>query len=420
MLFGKNCALRNFSQTTYITCAAKPNGHSARENEDLRKNTMTEHQGVPYHQLNPTYRSMRETSPILYNEQYRMWQIFRYNNIQQMLLDPATFTSQGVGGGLLGAGLVGMDPPRHRQLRALVSQAFTPRRIRELESRIESVVQSLLDAVVDQGRMDLIADLAYPLPALIIAELLGIPLEDRDQFKHWSDAVMREMDVRLADQEKSAHTALTQYLYKQLERRRQEPGNDLVSGLIAAEVDGEKLSDADIMANCALLLIAGHETTTNLIGNAFLCFMKHPEALEDLRADPTLIPSTIEEVLRYWSPVPSTVRIVKTDTEWNDASLKAGQFVVGVLASANRDETVFANPDTFDIRRTPNRHLTFGHGIHFCLGAPLARLESAVVLRVMLERFSTIQLFPETLLEPLPSVAVQGVKHLPIAFTARS
>jgi cytochrome P450 len=380
---------------------------------------MAESQGLRFDQLNPTYRMMRESSPVHYHEQYRMWQIFRYQDVQQVLLDPATFSSHGgLAGGLIGASLLSMDPPRHRHLRALASQAFTPRRVGQWESRIVALVQSLLDAVVDRGQMDVITDLGYPLPAIVIAELLGIPPEDRDQFKLWSDAVVAEIAQPHADQSSSAERALTTYFHQELERHRKAPGTDIMSDLLAASIDGEKLSDDDIVVTCALLLIGGHETTTNLIGNAFLCFMEHPEALEALRADPSLIPSAVEEILRYWSPLTCTFRLVKTDTSLGGTALKAGEYVQVLFPSANRDEIVFPGANHFDIRRSPNRHLAFGHGIHFCLGAPLARLEGAIALRVMLERFSSIHLFPDALFEPVVGATIQGVKHLPIVFTS--
>ncbi|MFL5706188.1 MAG: cytochrome P450 [Ktedonobacteraceae bacterium] len=378
---------------------------------------MSESQGLRYDQLNPTYRKMREASPVHYHEQYRAWQVFRYQDVQQVTLNPTTFSSHvELAGGLIGASLIAMDPPVHRRMRALASQAFTPRRVKQWEARIVVLVQSLLDAVVDRGQMDVITDLGYPLPAIVIAQLLGIPSEDCDQFKHWSDAIVAAVAQPHGEQSGSAQIALTNYLHKELERHRKASGNDIMSDLLVAEIDGEKLSDDDIVVTCALLLIGGHETTTNLIGNAFLCFMEHPEALEEIRADPTLIPSAIEEILRYWSPVACNFRLVKTDTSLSGMALKAGEYVQVFFSSANRDESVFPDADCFDIRRSPNRHLGFGHGIHFCLGAPLARLEGTIALRMMLERFSSIQLFPDTLFEPAWGVTMQGVKHLPITF----
>jgi cytochrome P450 len=373
---------------------------------------------VPYDQLNPSYRHFRETNPITYNEQSHMWQLYRYQDIQQVLLNPTLFSSeQGeLVGGFIAQSMVSMDPPRQRTLHLLASQAFTPRRVKQIESRIETLAQSLLDAVADQGHMDIIADFAYPLPAIVISELMGIPPEDRDEFKHWTETIVREIALPPTAPRSNAQTEFTTYLYRQLEQKHRSPGNDLISDLIAAEVEGEKLSDDDIVITSALVLMSGHETTTNLIGNTVLCLYEHPEALEELCAEPLLIPSAIEEVLRYWPPSKSTFRRAKTDTQIHGTTIKAGEFIQVFLSSANRDATIFPNPDQFDIRRSPNRHIAFGHGVHFCIGAPLARLEGAIALRTLLKRFSSIQ-FPATLFEPLEGQLIQGVKCLPITFT---
>lgn len=373
---------------------------------------------VPYDQINPSYRHCRENDPITYDEDFHMWQLYRYQDIQQVLLNPGLFSSeQGeLVGGFVAQSMVSMDPPRHRTLHSLASQAFTIRRVKQLESRIEILAQSLLDAVADQGQMDAIADFAYPLPAIVIAELMGIPPEDRDQFKQWTETIVREIALPPTAPRSNAQTEFTDYLYRQLDQKRQSPGNDLISDLIAAEVDGEKLSDDDIVITTALVLMSGHETTTNLIGNTLLCLYEYPEALKELQADPTLIPGAIEEVLRYWPPSRSTFRRVKTETQLHGKTIKAGEFIQLFLCSANRDATIFPNPDQFDIHRSPNRHMAFGHGIHFCIGAPLARLEGAIALRTLLKKFSSIQ-FTEALFEPLEGQLIQGVKHLPLTFT---
>jgi cytochrome P450 len=375
--------------------------------------------GVRYDQLDPSLRALREASPIRYDEQFHMWQVFRYDDVQRILSDPSTFSSnQGnLAGELIAASLISMDPPQHRRLRSLASEAFTPRRVQQLEAHITELAKDLLDAVVDRGHMDIITDFAYPLPTIVIAELLGVPTEDRDQFKHWSDTIVREIGLPPTEPRSNAQTEFIDYLYQQIDQRRQAPRNDLLSAFIAAETDGEKLSNSDIAITSALLLIGGHETTTNLIGNAFLCFFEHPEALEELRADRTLIPNAIEEVLRYWSPLVCTFRLALKDTQINGQSIKAGEYVQVFFPAANRDEVMFPDSNRFDIHRTPNRHVAFGYGAHYCLGAPLARLEGAIALRVILERFSSIQYAPEALFEPLDSMITQGVKHLPITFT---
>jgi cytochrome P450 len=373
---------------------------------------------VPYDQLNPSYRHLRETNPVKYDEYTHMWQIYRYQDIQKILLDPTLFSSEQeeLVGEFLAKSMVSTDPPHHRKLHSLASQAFTPRRVRQLETHIEILAHSLLDAVADRGYMDVVADLAYPLPAIVIAELMGIPPADRDEFKHWTETIVKEIAQPSTDTRSNAQSEFIDYLYRQLEIKRRSPGDDLICDLIAAEIDGEKLSDADIVITTALVLMSGHETTTNLISNTFLCLYEYPHVIGELQADLTLIPGAIEEVLRYWPPSLSTFRKVKTDTQIHNQIIKAGEFVQVMLSSANRDAAVFPNPDQFDIHRTPNRHIAFGHGIHFCLGAPLARLEGTIALRTILKKFSSIQ-FPETHFEPLEGLLIQGVRHVPITFT---
>lgn len=379
---------------------------------------LKEYQKVPLANLNPSFQMLREHSPIRFNDQMHMWQVFRYEDIQKVLIDPGLFSSnQGsLAGELIASSLLSMDPPRHRQLHGLASQAFSPRRVQQMEQRVVEITNSLLDEVVERGTMDLIEDFAFPLPTIVIAELLGVPAEDRDQFKLWSDAIVREIGQDPNLPRGSAQDEMVEYLRYQLKCKRERPGNDLISALAAAEQDGERLSDHDIVTTSALVLIGGHETTTNLIGNTFLCLMENPEALKELYADRSLIPSAVEESLRYWSPLVCTFRVATRDTEINGQAIKAGEYVQLFLPSANRDATIFPDADRFDIRRTPNRHMAFSYGIHYCLGAPLARLEGNVSLRVILERCANIS-FPEQMLEPLGGLIIQGVRHLPINFT---
>ena len=371
------------------------------------------------HRLNPYpwYQAMRANSPIAYNSSYNSWSVFSYDAVQRVLTDYQDFSSQimGDGSGLpLGASLINTDPPRHRKLRTIVTQAFTPRTIAQLTPRITEIVNELLDTVAIQGKMDIMEDLAYPLPVIVIAELLGVPVKDRRQFKHWSDVIVGSENPSGGEPQKE----MTNYFLTLIEERRREPKEDLISALLTAQVDGEYLDEKELMGFFILLLVAGNVTTTNLIGNSFLCFDEFPDALEQLYADHSLIPNAIEEVLRYRSPVSNMYRVVREDTTLDDKQIAAGSFMVAWIASANRDEAQFPNADIFDITRSPNRHLAFGHGIHFCLGAPLARLEAKIALEIMLARLPEMRRVPNVSLEALSSMILYGVKNLPITFKA--
>lgn len=377
----------------------------------------------------PEYRILRETNPVSYDEERQWWEVFRYQDVQRVITDYATFSSERVIKDQrfhrderlhddsneqqqeeIAPTLISIDPPRHRQLRSLITQAFTPRAVAQMAPRITAIVNEQLDGVASTGRMDVIGDLSYPLPVIVIAEMLGIPSEQRTQFKRWSD------DVLSPDEEKQGKVIkeMSSYFRPVIAAHRAAPGDDLISALVVAEVDGEKLTEPELLSFCVLLLIAGNVTTTNLIGNAMLCFDDHPEVMGALRADPSLMPSAIEEVLRYLSPVQRLIRVAAVDTVIGDKQIKAGQIVIPCLGSANRDEAQFPQPDVFDIRRTPNRHLAFGHSIHFCIGAPLARLETRIALEVMLQRFTEIKRVREIPLETVNGFL--GVKSLPITF----
>lgn len=371
----------------------------------------------------PWYRLMRETQPVYYNPQYHYWQVFRYEDVQRVLSDYTSFSSAfgggGQGGDPLSSSLVSMDPPRHRQLRNLVTQAFTPRTVARLSERITTIVNQLLDHVAANRHMDIIDDLAYPLPVIVIAEMLGIPQEDRDRFKVWSDAVVGAGNAGYPE-EGNPQAEMSAYFLNMIAQRSRERKDDLISALLDAQIDGQHLNQLELLGFCVLLLVAGNETTTNLIGNAILCFDEHPEVMEQLRAEPELVPGAIEEVLRYRSPVQFMYRTAAANVTIRDQEIQRGQMVLAWIGSANRDEAQFPNPDHFDIRRTPNRHIAFGHGIHFCLGAPLARLEARIALTALLERFHDIKRVPGVPLEATGSDLVFGVKHLPITFRSRA
>jgi cytochrome P450 len=362
------------------------------------------------------YRHMQKEHRVYFDTERASWLVFRYDDVHRVVLDTTTFSSQrminpdGSVDPIASGGIVGMDPPRHRQLRALISQAFTPRVVGLLEPRITSIVHTLLDRVQDKGEMDIVDDLAFPAPVIVIAELLGVPSTDRDQFRQWSaDYVGSDYALRLATAKKIAY-----YCQGLIEQRRREPQEDLISGLLRAEVEGERLPVQDILGTCLLLLIAGHETTTGLIGNAVVCLDEHPDALRQLVEQPELLPTAIEEVLRYRAVVHTMPRVVTVDTVFAGQEIKAGNLLLPLFASANLDEAQFPNADRFDIQRTPNRHLGFGYGIHFCLGAPLARLETRIALGALLERYPNFRRIRTTPLELKPSSFIYGLKHIPI------
>lgn len=319
----------------------------------------------------------------------------------------------------ISSSIVRLDPPRHRQLRNLVTLAFTPRVVAELAPRITEIVNKQLDQVVSAGgEMDVIRDLAYPLPVTVIADLMGIPAELREDFKRWSDALVSTLDTN--EEQQQARIAeirqMHQYFAQILQERHHHSGNDLISHLLEAEIDGQRLSDLELLGFCVLLLVAGNETTTNLIGNSILCFDQFPDELERLRNNPALVPNAIEEVLRYISPVKAMARFTKTATMVADQEIGAHEIINSWLASANRDEAQFPDPDRFDIEREPNRHIGFGHGIHFCLGAPLARLEAKIALSAMLTRLPGQWRVPDVPLEAINSTIVFGVKRLPMTW----
>jgi cytochrome P450 len=373
------------------------------------------------------YRSMRATQPVFYDSQYNVWHVFRYNDVERVLTEYATFSSDPRTMEWEGlteeapilSSILRMDPPRHRQLRSLATLAFTPRVVAQMEPRIRAITNTLLEQAPTTGEIDVIRDLAYPLPVTVIAELLGVPPELRADFKRWSDALVSD-NFDAGEEAQNALFAeiqgMYQYFSQVLEERRQQPSNDLISALLKAEIDGQHLSDTELLGFCALLLVAGNETTTNLIGNSILCFDQYPETVELLRNNRALIPGAVEEVLRYIAPVKAMSRFTKVETTIGDQRIGAKQAVIAWIASGNRDEAQFPDAERFDAQRDPNRHLGFGHGIHFCLGAPLARLEARIALDAMLDRFPGRWQVPAGPLEAVQSSIVFGVKKLPMTW----
>lgn len=374
----------------------------------------------------PMYQSMRQSQPVLYLEPLNVWCVFRYEDVRTVLSDHARFSSQYGGPNKTNMSaadrvpsLLNTDPPRHGQLRSLVSRAFTPRTVEQLEPRIQAIADELLDKVAASGRMDLVKDFAYPLPVIIIAELLGIPSEDRDRFKHWSDEIVASSDQLLGGSDAQSgrvQTEMDDYFREIIAKRRADPQDDLISALLAAEENNEQLSEADILSFCWLLLVAGNETTTNLIGNAVLTLLEHPDQLAELQSNLNLLPSAIEEVLRYRSPVQAMFRTAAQDVNIGGQTIAAGSTVIAWIGSANRDEEKFSDAERFDMTRNPNPHIAFGHGIHFCLGAPLARLEAKIALSAVLRRFTGLARIDDQPLEPARGLIVHGVTSLPLQF----
>ncbi len=367
----------------------------------------------------PLYQMVRSSNQsVIFLEAVGLWGAFGYDQVKTVLSDHARFSS-GQGGGF---SLITTDPPRHTQLRSLVSKAFTPKAVAALEPRIERIANELLDQVASAGRMDLIQDFAYPLPVIVIAELLGIPAEDREQFKRWSDRVVASADVVIGGGAQGSGTAymeMSAYFRNIIQRRKSEPlDGDLISALIHAEEENIHLSEQDILGFCILLLVAGNETTTNLIGNAVLTLLEHPEAYQELMDAPDLLPSAIEEVLRYRSPVQAMFRTTTQETELGGQRIPAGKRVIAFIGSANRDEDKFVDAQRFDIHRNPNPHIAFGHGVHFCLGAPLARLEAKIALSAVLSRLRRLARENDEPLPPAEGFIVHGYKSMPLRFEA--
>ncbi len=318
--------------------------------------------------------------------------------------------------------MLDLDEPDHARLRALVSKAFTPRLVERLRPRVEALSEELLDAMERKGRAELVADYALPLPATVIAELLGVPPEDRRKFHRWSSGLVSVSSGRDMLRALPAALAFVRYLRKAFGRRRAEPGDDLMTALVQAEEAGDKLSEDELLAMGFLLLVAGHETTVNLIASGTLALLEHPEQAEMLRGDPSLLKPAVEELLRYTSPVElATERYPREEVEVAGTRIPRGELVLAVIGSANRDERHFEDPDALDLARDPNRHLAFGRGgVHHCLGAPLARMEGQIAINALLRRFPRARLAaaPETL-RWRRGLFLRGLEELPLFLWGR-
>ena len=351
----------------------------------------------------PWLRRMRDEHPV-WRDGYGIWHVFRYADVSRAISEPEVFSSDigrvfPVGEKFTQGNLLRTDPPRHHTLRRLVGAAFSPKVVTALAPRIAEVTHELLEGTGGATEFDLVSALAYPLPVTVIAELLGLPGSDRELFRSWADRLFdRDMadpnDPELARKIDESTAEMIAYLTEHCADRRTHPREDLISKLAAVEADGERLTDEEVVNFSVVLLLAGHITTTALLGNLVLCVDEHPEVWAELHADRSLVEPTIEEVLRYRSPFAQVGRVTVAETELSGQTIPADVIVTPWLLSANRDEREFADPDRFDIHRSPHHHLAFGYGIHFCIGQLLARLEGRVAVGVLLDRYAQIRLAP--------------------------
>lgn len=379
----------------------------------------------------PLYRRMREEDPVHWDGW--AWNLTRHADVLFAFTDPR-FSSDRFGTpdwfeedyarevkplyDVTNLFILFMDPPDHTRLRSLVAQAFSAKMIEGMRPKIQAAVDELLDKVAPAGQMDMIADLANPLPGIVIAEMLGVPKEDQPRFKEWANDYARFLGTlgdseELRDPANRAVIELSDYIRVVAAQRRVEPREDLITALVQAEEQGDRLTHDELVATCFLLLFAGNETTTNLIGNGVLTLLRNPDALRQLREQPALIRTAVEEFLRWESPVQFTDRAVIEDLEIGGQQILAGQYVRTILGAANRDPAQFENPETLDLSRRPNRHIGFAHGIHFCLGAPLARAEGQIAINTLVGRFPELAPASDRV-EWLRNHVFRGLKALPV------
>lgn len=381
------------------------------------------------------YRELREESPVYWSDVMQVWVLTRYDDVFAVLRDQARFSSERVRAtnrfvqqmeayrqqsGPIGRTptMLSLDPPAHTRMRNLVNKAFTPRVAERIRPHIQEIADELLDSLPEPGKVDVVADLAIPMPVIVIAEVLGVPPADRKRFKAWSSDIAGTLGgpfqpADTLERAQRSSNELADYFRKQIAQRRRSARDDLLSALIAAEEQGDLLNEDELLATCILLLVAGNETTTNLISNGMLALLQNPDQRRKLQDDPSLIGSAVEEMLRYDGPAQMTSRVVMEPMTLRGKQFEPGQVVLAVLGAANHDPEQFPDPDRFDITRPNNRHLAFGYGIHYCLGAPLALAEAQVAVSTLLRRLP----------EPTPafgtpqwgqSFILRGLKSLPI------
>jgi cytochrome P450 len=393
---------------------------------------------LPEHRRNPhaTWRALRETEPVYRSRIFGAWMLTRYDDVQHVLRDRNFTTDRSQVplmkliarltrddpefSAIIERNLLTIDGADHARLRGLVSKAFTPRRVEALRSRLQGVVDELLDRAAEAGEMELIRDLAHPLPVIAIAELLGVPASDRGLFRAWSTDLVQLLDPLQgrggAAPMRRATRELFAYFRPLLAERRASPRDDLLSAMIAAEQDGESLSELDLLSLSGLLLVAGHETTANLIGNAVVALLRHPGERKRLYDDPGLIGRAVDEFLRYDGPIQMTDRAVREDCVIGGREIRSGQLVAVVLSAANRDPERFPDPDRLDLGRSDNHHLAFGYGNHFCMGSQLAKLEAEIAIGSLVRRFPDLRGDPEACAWHR-SIVLRGPRSVPLQLT---
>lgn len=376
--------------------------------------------GDPY----PTYAWLRANAPVYRDELNELWGISRHADVVAVEKNPALFCNgegsrPGMSREMTTTSMIDRDDPRHTQQRRLVYKGFTPRRVAGHEAHVRDIVTGLIDKVAPRGECDFVEDLAAPLPMILIAEMLGVPPSDWHLLQDWSDKLVQlgGGPRYMNDERLGAFVAFNEYTAPILEARKSQPRDDLISILAHAEIDGTRLSDEELLSEALLLLIGGNETSRNAMTGAIDLLTRHPDQFQLLRDDPSRVPVAAEEFLRYVTPILNMARTATADVELHGQTIHAGDKVLLMYSSANRDETVFDDPDRFDVTRNPNPHVAFGFGTHFCLGASLARLEIRVMYEELLRRLPDIHVVDGHEVEWVPGAFVRGIAHLPVEFT---
>lgn len=385
----------------------------------------------------PFYRWLRDEQPVYFDADHGFWLLSRYRDVSAALHDPRLRSTRSAALDALKARgeedlgpifaaqddmTLFCDPPKHTRLRGLMQKAFTPRALDALRVSVTQIVHELIDAALPWGHIELMDEFANRLPMFVISEMLGVSRDDREQFIAWVNdfnTFTGKVNTTAEENDRAARSMQAMFIYfsQQIERLRAAPQANLLNDLVQAEVQGDRLTHHELLANCALLLAAGYETTANLIGNGMLALLRHPDALAQLRAHPRLMVSTVEEMIRYDGSVQFSGRQASEDITLDGHTIRAGEFVMLLFGSANRDAARFDRPDDFDITRADNKHLGFGHGVHYCLGAPLARMEAQIAFAALLERLPNVRLAVEaSTLAWRDNFSVRGVTALPLAF----